>query len=67
MKFLTDGDQVRCLLVRDPFFYKLENGGAGETPAPTVKVWMGEVFVEIRMMPIKYFSLLKIERGNVDD
>lgn len=48
MKFLTDGDQVQCLLVRDPFFYvQSEDGGAGETPAPTVTVWMGEVFKKI--------------------
>jgi hypothetical protein len=43
VKFLTGGDEANRFLVRDPFnlFVKL-NGGSGEIPGPTVKVWMGE-------------------------
>ncbi|MDQ0199651.1 hypothetical protein J2S10_002833 [Neobacillus ginsengisoli] len=43
MKFLTGGDEAISFLVRDPFNLLVKfNGGSGETPEPTVKVWMGE-------------------------
>jgi hypothetical protein len=41
VKFLTGGDEANSFLVRDPVNFLL-NGGSGETPGPTVKVWMGE-------------------------
>jgi len=63
VKFLTGGDEAKRFLVRDPFNLWL-NGGSGETPGPTVKVWMGEGkktegFVKGRNMPISnlYFLL----------
>jgi hypothetical protein len=41
VKFRTGGDEASCFLVRDPVNFLL-NGGSGEIPEPTVKVWMGE-------------------------
>jgi hypothetical protein len=40
VKFPTGGDEGN-FLVRDPVSF-FENGGFGEIPKPTVKVWMGE-------------------------
>ena len=42
VKFLTGGDRAiaRQSVTRPS---SLEGGGAGEIPAPTVRVWMGEV------------------------
>lgn len=44
MKFPTGGDELLWLLVRDPAAFFVD-GGFGETPRPTVKVWMGEGMV----------------------
>ena len=46
MKFPTGGDEGD-LLVRDPVS-TIENGGFGEIPKPTVKVWMGEGMTSLR-------------------
>jgi hypothetical protein len=46
VKFPTGGDEGN-LLVRDPVS-TIENGGFGEIPKPTVKVWMGEGMTSLR-------------------
>ncbi len=61
MKVLTGGDEAVCFLVRDPVNLWL-NGGSGETPEPTVKVWMGEgkkqVYQKVKICPFISLNFL---------
>jgi len=46
-----------------PLCFKRPNGGAGEIPAPTVTVWMGEEFRDrLRYVPL-LFNVLKLKGG----
>lgn len=56
VKFPIDGVEANaCFLVRDPCGFIQPSGGSGETPEPTVIVWMGEgMFMNKRGVTYSY-------------